>query len=329
MKKGLSTILQPLVDVIIAVEPSFLATRNLAPGTYAIVDRATQDALIAATTAPKTIVSGGSAANSIACANILGVPCSYIGLVGDDEHGKLFQQDFTVVGIKSPNPRVPAARTGVCLSLTTPDGERTMRTDLAVATELDETHVDEHSIDASSWLLLEGHLLTAGEKNTRALLKGIEIANQKNTKVALNINSEFAAITKRDRVLAEFLPKIDLIIGNEPEAMALAQTTTHHAAFSALAPLCPTVIVTCGRDGALIKHDGKELSIPAYTKDIKAIDSTGAGDAFTGVLLAGLTLGCSIEAAGRGAARLAAAVVAQAGARPSADAATLWREAVR
>ena len=329
MKKGLSTILQPLVDIIIAVEPSFLSDRQLTPGSYAIVDRATQESLIAAASGKKTIASGGSAANSIACANILGVPCSYIGLVGEDEYGRLFQQDFSIVGIESPNARVHNARTGVCLSLTTPDGERTMRTDLAVATELDESHVDPQSIDASSWLLLEGHLLTAGDKNTRALLKGIDIANEKGTKVALNINSEFAASTKREQVLAEFLPKIDLIIGNETEAMALARTTTHHAAFAALAPLCPTVIVTCGRDGALIKHDGKELSIPAYTENIKAIDTTGAGDAFTGVLLGGLALGCSIEAAGRGAARLAAAIVAQAGARPPANAATLWREAVK
>ena len=329
MKKGLSTILQPLVDVIIAVEPSFLSQRNLAPGTYNIVDRATQDALFGATTTTPTVSSGGSASNSIACATILGVPCSYLGLVGDDEYGRMYQRDFLSQGIHSPLAPVAGARTGACLSLVTPDGERTMRTDLAVATELDEHHIDEQSIDASSWLLLEGHLLTAGEKNTRALLKGIEIANQKKTKVALNINSEFAASTKRDKVLAEFLPKIDLIIGNEPEAMALAQKTTHHAAFSALAPLCPTVIVTCGREGALIKHDGQELSIPAYTHNIKAVDSTGAGDAFTGVLLAGLALGCPIEAAARGAARLAAAVVAQAGARLPADAATLWHDAVK
>lgn len=329
MKKGLSTILQPIVDVIIAVEPSFLSQRTLVPGTYNIVDRATQEALIAATTTAPTVGSGGSASNSIACANILGLPCSYLGLVGDDEYGRRYQQDFVSQGIRSPLAPVAGARTGVCLSLVTPDGERTMRTDLAVATELDEHHIDAESIDASSWLLLEGHLLTAGEKNTRALLKGIEIANERKTKVALNINSEFAASTKREQVLAEFLPKIDLIIGNEPEAMALTGATTHHAAFSALAPLCPTVVVTCGRDGALIKHDGKELSIPAYIHNIKAIDSTGAGDAFTGVLLAGLALGCSIEAAGRGAARLAAAVVAQAGARPPADAAVLWREAVK
>lgn len=329
MKKGLSAILQPLVDVLVNVEPAFLAERALHPGSYTIVDRATQDALFAATTNPPFIASGGSASNSIACANILGVQCSYTGLVGDDEHGRLFQNDFAKLGITSPNPRVPNARTGVCLSLITPDGERTMRTDLAVALDLDASHIDAESIGASDWLLLEGHLLTAGAKNTSALLKGIEVAKQRGTKVALNINSEFAAHTKRELVLKEFVPTIDLIIGNEPEAMALSQQNTPHSAFSVLAPLCPTVVVTCGRDGALIKHEGEVTQIPAHTSDITVIDSTGAGDAFTGVLLGGLALGCSIEKAARGAARLAAAVVAQPGARLPSTAASLWHEVVR
>lgn len=321
--------MQPLVDILVNVDPTFLAERGLNPGSYAIVDRATQDALFALTTNKPIIASGGSASNSIACANILGVQCTYTGLVGDDEYGRLFQRDFANLGITSPNPSVPNARTGVCLSLITPDGERTMRTDLAVALELEASHIDAESIGASDWLLLEGHLLTAGAKNTSALLKGIEVAKQRNTKVALNINSEFAAKTKRDQVLAEFLPQIDLIIGNEPEAMALGQQGTPHAAFRALSSLCPTVIVTCGRDGALIKHEGQTIQVPAHTKDIKAVDSTGAGDAFTGVLLGGLALGCSIETAARGAARLAAAVVAQHGARLPESAALLWREATR
>jgi sugar/nucleoside kinase (ribokinase family) len=329
LKKGLSTILQPLVDVLVNVEPAFLAERGLHPGSYAIVDRAAQDALFALTTNKPIIASGGSASNSIACATILGVQCTYTGLVGDDAYGRLYQSDFAHLGILSPNARVTNARTGACLSLITPDGERTMRTDLAVALELEASHIDAESIAASDWLLLEGHLLTAGTKNMSALLKGIEVAKQRNTKVALNINSEFAANTKREQVLAEFLPKIDLIIGNEPEAMALAQQHTPHAAFSTLSPLCSTVIVTCGREGALIKHEGQTLQVPAYTKDSKAVDSTGAGDAFTGVLLGGLALGCSIEKAAQGAARLAAAVVAQHGARLPASAAELWREATR
>ena len=329
MKKGLAAILQPIVDVLVNVEPAFLAERALHPGSYTIVNRATQDGLFAATTNKPIIASGGSASNSIACANILGVQCTFTGLVGDDEYGRLFQSDFANVGITSPNPRVPNARTGVCLSLITPDGERTMRTDLAVALELEASHIDAESIGASDWLLLEGHLLTAGVKNTSALLKGIEVAKQRGTKVALNINSEFAAHTKRELVLRDFLPTIDLIIGNEPEAMALSQQSTPQSAFSTLSPLCSTVIVTCGRDGALIKHGGETLQIPAHTTNIKVVDSTGAGDAFTGVLLGGLALGCSIEKAAHGAARLAAAVVTQPGARLPSTAASLWDEVVR
>ncbi len=328
MKKGLSTILQPVVDVIVPVNHAFITERNLSPGSYAIVDAQTQDVLLAATTTNRVISSGGSASNSIACANLIGVPCTYAGLVGEDEYGRMYHTDFEAVGVSSPNARVKRGRTGVCLSLITPDGERTMRTNLGVATDLDHTHIDANSIAASEWLLLEGHLLTAGEKNISALRKGIEVANARHTKVALNINSEFAAITQRDQVLAHFLPKIDMIIGNEPEAIALSQKSTPQAAFTELASRCPTVIVTCGKDGALIQHEGKQLHVPAYIKDIQVVDSTGAGDTFTGILLGGLALGCPIEKAAQGAARLAAAIVSQPGARLPASASQVWREAI-
>ncbi len=328
MKKGLSTILQPIVDVIVPVEHVFITERNLTPGSYAIVDATAQDALLAATTGNRVISSGGSASNSIACANLIGVPCTYAGLVGDDEYGQMYHADFEAVGVSSPNARVKGARTGVCLSLITPDGERTMRTNLGVATDLDHTHIDAKSIAASQWLLLEGHLLTAGDKNVSALRKGIEVANAHNTKVALNINSEFAASTQREQVLAHFLPKIDMIIGNEPEAIALSGKSTPQAAFAELASRCPTVIVTCGKEGALIQHEGKQLHVPAYTENITVVDSTGAGDTFTGVLLGGLALGCPIEKAAQGAARLAAAIVSQSGARLPASAVRVWREVV-
>lgn len=316
------------MDVIVPVDHAFISSRNLKPGSYAIVDAATQDTLLAATTTKPTISSGGSASNSIACANLIGVPCTYAGLVGEDDYGRMYHADFESVGISSPNARVHNARTGLCLSLITPDGERTMRTNLGVATDLDHTHIDENTIAASEWLLLEGHLLTAGEKNVSALRKGIELANAHNTKVALNINSEFAALTQRDQVLAHFLPKIDMIIGNEPEAIALSQKSIPQAAFAELASRCATVIVTCGKDGALIQHEGKQLHVPAFTKNIQVVDSTGAGDTFTGVLLGGLALGCSIEKATQGAARLAATIVSQPGARLPASAAQVWREAV-
>jgi fructokinase len=328
LKKGLSTILQPIVDVLIPVEHSFLTRHQLTPGSYTIVDRERQNELMAATTGKRSISSGGSASNSIASATILGVSCAYHGLVGDDDYGRLFQRDFTSLGIASPNEPISDARTGTCLSLITPDGERTMLTDLGVALDLDESHIDQRTVESSSWLLLEGHLLTAGRKNTSALLKGIEIARAAGTKVALNINSEFAARTHRDLVLSHFLPQIDLLVANEPEAAALTQTNTSEEAFEDLSTRTSIAVVTRGARGALVRHEGRRIEIPAYTDNIAVVDSTGAGDTFTGALLAGLALELSIEAAGRGASRLAAAAVSQAGARLSPSAVELWRAAV-
>ena len=73
------------------------------------------------------------------------------------------------------------------------------------------------------------------------------------------------------------------------------------------------VIVTLGADGALLLDGGNETAIPAPAVDV--VDTTGAGDAFNGVLAAGLAAGLELEAAARRAVEAATASVRVAGAR--------------
>jgi ribokinase len=73
------------------------------------------------------------------------------------------------------------------------------------------------------------------------------------------------------------------------------------------------VVVTLGADGALLLDGGSETPLPAPA--VEALDTTGAGDAFNGVLAAGLAAGLDLEDAARRAVEAASASVRRAGAR--------------
>jgi ribokinase len=73
------------------------------------------------------------------------------------------------------------------------------------------------------------------------------------------------------------------------------------------------VIVTRGAEGAILLEGDEETAIPAPKVDV--VDTTGAGDAFNGVLAAGLAAGLDLVDAARSAVEAATASVRLAGAR--------------
>ncbi|PTQ87848.1 pfkB family carbohydrate kinase [Agitococcus lubricus] len=71
--------------------------------------------------------------------------------------------------------------------------------------------------------------------------------------------------------------------------------------------------MTRGSAGALISEQGKSTVIAPYP--VTAVDSNGAGDAFAGAFLYGLSQGWPLTACGRLAAKISAQVVSQFGPR--------------
>src|SRR5919206_2764677 len=107
-----------------------------------------------------------------------------------------------------------------------------------------------------------------------------------------------------------------LLTPNGGEAVALAGTAEDDPAAGARALAARTgapVIVTLGAEGALLVEGDAGSTLPAPRVD--AVDATGAGDAFNGVLAAGLAAGLTVEAAARRAVLAASASVRAPGAR--------------
>jgi sugar/nucleoside kinase (ribokinase family) len=176
-------------------------------------------------------------------------------------------------------------------------------------------HIDEHTISSSRWLLLEGYFLTASSHNTDALYHSIALAKKHGTKVAFSASAEFVISSRRDEIMQKVLPLSDLIFANQGEALLLTQTSDPLAALHHLAQRTPSVVITRGNQGAHGIFQGASWEVQASKPAGPVVDTTGAGDAFAGVYLAGLTLGHSPQTAAQGAAQIASLVVTQRGAQ--------------
>src|SRR5205085_5983418 len=130
------------------------------------------------------LVSGGSVANSTIAFSQLGGAAAFIGCVGDDRYGLFYTSEFEELGIDIGNPIIVNEATGTCVCVITPDAERTMRTCLAVSSNLAARHVDETRIKNSEWLFIEGYVFANPATGQTAIREAIQLAKKHHTKIA-------------------------------------------------------------------------------------------------------------------------------------------------
>ena len=79
----------------------------------------------------------------------------------------------------------------------------------------------------------------------------------------------------------------------------------------------PTLVVTCGAEGAVALKGGERARVPAVPT--RVVDTTGAGDLFAAGFLYGHVAGEPIERCLQRGALCAAEIISHYGARPEAD----------
>jgi sugar/nucleoside kinase (ribokinase family) len=314
-----------LVDILLELTDEEFAPLAFERGTMRLVEPPEQLALLKAfgDHEPR-LVSGGSVANSVIACSQLGGSGAFIGCVGDDKYGLHYTSEFEELDIDFVNAPLVGETTGTCVSIITPDAERTMRTSLAVSSHLAARHVPADRIAASEWLFVEGYLFANPSTGQHAVREAIRAAKAAGTKVALTCSDAFVPQVFGD-VFHEALKQSDLVFCNAGESMALTGAATAAEAFAKLKSLVPACVVTDGPNGAFVRFGGEEAHIPAFPCEPK--DLTGAGDMFAGSFLYGVTHGVPPAAAARAANLLAMKVITQIGARLHHGAKRFWAEA--
>ena len=313
-----------LVDIFLELDESDFAALGFERGSMRLVEHAEQQTLLERfhSREPR-LVSGGSVANSVIACSQLGGRGAFIGCVGDDRYGLHYKTEFDELDIDIGNPVIVGEPTGTCLSIVTPDAERTMRTCLAVSSHLSARHVAPERIRRSEWLFGEGYVLANPNTGQTAVTEAIRAARKHGVHVALTCSEAFIVEAFGDAFHAA-LAQTDFLFCNAAEARAVTGGSDAAESFERLRDKVPSCIVTDGANGAFVRYRGVSAHVPAFPCEPK--DLTGAGDMLAGAFLYGITHGVSPQRAVRAGNYLAMKVITQIGARLHHGARQFWDE---
>lgn len=304
-----------IVDIVTEVESDFFDRNNVEKGVMTLVDEKRQIELMKAIDMKRSKMSGGgSAGNTVVAINQLGGKSFYSCLVAHDDLGHFFLKDLERNGVET-NLRYadcPPGHTGRCLVMTSPDAQRTMNTFLGVSSFLSPQHLDEEAIRNSHYVYLEGYLVSS-PKGLDAMKEAKKIAEQHNVKVALTFSDP--SMTKYfSKQMEEIVgASVDLLFCNEEEAMIFTGTDFISDAREKLRGVAKRFAITLGANGALIFDGDTFIEIEPYK--VRAVDTNGAGDMFSGAFLFGITHQHSYAEAGKLASLASSRVVTQWGPR--------------
>jgi sugar/nucleoside kinase (ribokinase family) len=300
----------PVVDQIARVPENFLKTVGGEKGGMELVDAETLERLLASVPEKPLFAPGGSAGNTAFAMAHLGVPSRFLGAVGADEPGAFYRNTFQTIGGDDRAFRIREnLPTAQCLSLVTPDGERTMRTHLGAAMTLAPEHVTPEAFAGCVHAHVEGYLLF----NPDLMRHVLAAAKSAGCTVSVDLAS-FEVVEASHTLLPELLSEfVDIVFANEEEAEAFAGTANPEACRDALGQFCNTVAVKIGAEGALLLRDGETCRVPAMPVE-KVVDTTGAGDLWAAGFLYGILNDYPLEKCGICGAALGAAVVTLEGA---------------
>ncbi|WP_258102382.1 adenosine kinase [Marinoscillum pacificum] len=315
MKYDVYAIGNAVVDYVTETSDKFLEEHDIEKSVMTLVDEDRQMSVLADIDSGVTKKEGGgSAANTIVAASMLGGKCFYSCKVANDGDGHFFLKELTDIGIDTnlEKKELETGVTGKVLIMVTPDSERTMNTFLGISSEFGVKELDKEAISNSKYLFIEGYLV-ASESGRHAMKEAKKYAEENNIKVSLTFSDPSMVKYFRDEMEDVVGASVDLLFCNEEEAMLFTQTDNITDARAELKKVAKKFVVTQGKNGSLIYDGDTFINIEPY--EVEAVDSNGAGDMFSGAFLYGITNGHTFASAGKLASKASSVVVSKYGPR--------------
>lgn len=304
-----------IVDVLVPVDDAFLLQHKIARGAMTLIDEVRAQQLYQAFPGGRKEVAGGSAANTMVGIISLGGSGQFIGKVKDDRLGTAFETSMKETGLAFTTARADdGPTTACCLIAVAPDGQRSMSTFLGASRGLKPSDIVAEDIAAAKILYIEGYLWDV-EAAIEAAKKAIKIARANDTKVAFTLSDSFCVGRFRDDFLELLKEDIDILFANEEEAMALCGVNEFNEALQQLSNWDGIAAITRGEKGCVISGHGETHVLDALP--VKTVlDTTGAGDAFAGGFLFGLTHDKPLSTCGKLGVLASSEIISHYGARP-------------
>jgi len=280
-----------LVDILALVEEDFITKYSLQKSGMTLMDAQTQGGILAGLeNISLKKRSGGSAANSMIAIAQSGGTGIFVGKVASDPNGELYRQDMLDLKIEFNVAPAPTADepTGTSVILTTPDAERTMCTNLGVSANLSASDINAEQIKRCKYTYVEGYLWT-GDDTKQACIQAMEDSKRQEVKVSFTFSDLFLVNLFADDFRQVLSNYCDVLFCNADEARNFSGIDSLDESAAKIGELVETAFITNGKEGCLVVKDKQIIPVPGFPAT--AIDTVGAGDAFAGGVLYGITHG--------------------------------------
>ncbi|CAG0886635.1 unnamed protein product [Darwinula stevensoni] len=303
----------PLLDISATCDEDFLQKYNLKANDAILAEESHLPMYPEMKAMPHVeYIAGGSTQNSMRVFQwIIGEKkvASFMGCIGKDQDGDTLKEKSLEAGLNAVFQYSDDKPTGSCAVVVTGGGkQRSLCANLGAASCFTKDHIEV----PANWALLESaeYFYISGYFLVASLETALEVAQdacKKGKVFCMNLSAPYISTAFKDRIFALY-PYIDIIFGNEEEALAFAESkglgvTDPKEIALRMAELPKanekrerTVIITQGSDSVIIVEGKSLVEIPVpQLKPEEIYDTNGAGDAFVGGFMAQYVQGKSVE----------------------------------
>jgi ribokinase len=232
---------------------------------------------------------GGKGANQAAALAALGQPVTFIGAVGDDDRGRHLVAHLESLGVDCSRVTTSSqAPTGSAAIVVSDDGEN------SIVVHPGANHdVTPHDVRKALAEYGTGFVMVQCEIPLEA---AVAAATSSGSHIVVNP----APMPPASPLLDELIQAADVLVPNRTELATLVGSPIPKTPDDVIACVSrldadTQVVVTLGKEGAMVFAEGPTGPATAVSAPVvESVDSSGAGDAFCGALVAALNAGYSL-----------------------------------
>ena len=231
-------------------------------------------------------VPGGSAANTVTCTSIFGMPSGYIGKIGNDDLGNLFKSTMEQYGVRA-QMLYGTKSSGRCMVfITGANAERTFADYMGATLEMGPDDLVPEMFEGYDYFHIEGYLV----QNQELIAKAVRLAKAAGSIISINLVENY----------------VDIVFANETEAKAFTKLEPREAC-NEIARHCRIAVVKVGKAGSMVQSGDEFHFIDPWPAT--PVDATGAGDTYAAGFLYAHSLGMPLRVCGEVGSIIAAKVV--------------------
>lgn len=235
---------------------------------------------------------GGSAANSIVAMAKLRLNTGFVGKLAKDREGELHLEEFERWDVDTGGIAMSAdGRSGTAIGFVDREGERALYIDPGVNDELRSGEVDIDYVEKADFLHLTSFVGDAPFE------RQVEVAKEIGDSVKISFDPGILYARRGMDSLRPILRRTYVMMPNEREVRILTGEDYEEGARKLIGEGPDIVAVKLGGEGCYVTDGKDDVTVDPFK--VEAIDTTGAGDAFSAGFIYGLEEGGDLRECGK------------------------------